>query len=58
MFSVKGGAIVRKPLDVLRIAIPLLVYFVVVFVVSFELSKNIGPNYQQSATAITPIVWQ
>ena len=50
MFSLKGNYIVNLPLDVLRIAVPLLIYFVIMFFLSFFLSKRSGVNYEQSVS--------
>ena len=50
MFSIKGSRIIELPLDVVRIAIPLLIYFAIMFAISFALSRRLEATYRQCTT--------
>jgi ACR3 family arsenite transporter len=50
MFSFKGKMIVEIPFDVIRIAIPLVIYFIIIFILSFILAKRLGANYEENAS--------
>lgn len=50
MFSFKGKMILEIPMDVIRIAIPLVIYFIIIFIISFLLSKKLGANYEENTS--------